>query len=175
MKWYSTSLCGITDLKPEEITVTDNGVKQVLTSFRLVQCSEAINQSGTTTRLDPLRQVRPVTLAFDAMNEPDQRKRARTAALDPIKGDQGANVFYSVVVIDTRLLVLPSRRFYHQAGSRTLERPRPKAEGGCIGARNRFIDWVSPRRLNSQLLSAVLPLFESSNTSTLRYTVPSLS
>jgi len=96
----------ITDLKPEDLTVMDNGAKEDLTSFRLVQGAEAITQTGATTKLDPLRQLRLVTLAFEAMGEPDQRKRARTAATDLIKGEQGANVFYSVVVIDTRLLLL---------------------------------------------------------------------
>jgi hypothetical protein len=47
-----------------------------------------------------------VTLAFEAMNEADQRKLARTAALDLINGDQGTNVFYAVVAINTQLMVL---------------------------------------------------------------------
>jgi YD repeat-containing protein len=34
------------------------------------------------TPLDPLRQIRVVTLAFDSMPEVDQRKLARTAAID---------------------------------------------------------------------------------------------
>jgi VWFA-related protein len=96
----------VTDLKPEDLTVLDNGAKQTLSSFRLVSGAEAITSSGTKTALDPLRQVRLVTLAFEAMNEADQRKLARTAAIDLIKGDQGTNVFYSVVVINTQLLVL---------------------------------------------------------------------
>ena len=69
----------ITDLKPEDVTVVDNGVKQELTSFRLVRGVEAITQSGAKTTLDPLRQLRLVTLAFDALGEADQRKTARTA------------------------------------------------------------------------------------------------
>jgi|HubBroStandDraft_1064217.scaffolds.fasta_scaffold04505_2 VWFA-related protein len=96
----------VTDLKPEELAVTDNGAKEQPTSFRLVQGAEAIDQAGATTKLDPLRQLRLVTLAFEAMDDPTQRKTARTGALDLVKGEQGGNVFYSVVVIDSRLLVL---------------------------------------------------------------------
>ena len=96
----------VTDLKPEDIAVLDNGVRQTLTSFHLVSGSDAISTSGVKTSLDPLRQVRLVTLAFETMTEADQRKLARTAALDLIKGDQGTNVFYSVVAINTQLLVL---------------------------------------------------------------------
>lgn len=96
----------IGDLKPDDITVTDNGARQTLLSFRLVRGSEAISATGASTPLDPLRQIRLVTLAFEPFAAPDQRKLARSAALDLIKGDQGTNVYYSVVVIDTRLLVL---------------------------------------------------------------------
>ncbi|MGA3261131.1 MAG: VWA domain-containing protein [Bryobacteraceae bacterium] len=96
----------VTDLKQDDLTVSDNGAKQQPTSFRLVQGAEAISQGGATTKLDPLRQLRLVTLAFEALGDPTQRKTAREGALDLVKGEQGANVFYSVVVIDTRLLVL---------------------------------------------------------------------
>src|ERR1039458_6439694 len=96
----------VTDLKPDELAVTDNGAKQQPTSFRLVQGAEAISQGGTTTKLDPLRELGLVTLVFEAMGDATQRKTARTGAIDLVKGEQGANVFYSVVVIDTRLLVL---------------------------------------------------------------------
>ena len=96
----------VTDLKLEDLAISDNGAKQQPTSFRLVQGAEAISQGGTTTKLDPLRQLRLVTLAFEALGDAAQRKTARTAAIDLVKGEQGANVFYSVVVIDTRLLVL---------------------------------------------------------------------
>ena len=96
----------ITDLKPEEIAITDNGVKQSILSFRLVRGAEAVSSTGASTPLDPLRQIRLVTLAFEPLAAPDQRKLARAAALDLVKGDQGVNVLYSVVAIDTQLLVL---------------------------------------------------------------------
>jgi len=96
----------VTDLKPQDLTVSDNNTKQTITSFRLVSGAEAIAAGGAKTALDPLRQVRLVTLAFEAMTEADQRKLARTAALDLVKGAQGSNVFYSVVVINTQLRVL---------------------------------------------------------------------
>jgi VWFA-related protein len=96
----------VTDLKPVDLTVQDNGARQTFTSFRLVSGPEAVASDGTRTKLDPFRQVRLVTLAFEAMSAADQRKLAHSAALDLIQGDQGTNVFYSVVVINTRLLVL---------------------------------------------------------------------
>ncbi len=114
----------ITDLKPGDFTVLDDGSKQELTSFRLVQGAEAIaTQTGAKIPLDPLRQIRLVTLAFEppvsghseidsgtrsvtGSVDADQLKMARSAAADLVKGDQGTNVFYSVVAINKRLMVL---------------------------------------------------------------------
>ena len=36
----------VTDLKPEDLTVLDNGVKQKLTGFRLVSGAEAVSPAG---------------------------------------------------------------------------------------------------------------------------------
>ena len=96
----------ITDLKPDELSVMDDGVAQAITSFRLVQGAEAVTQTGATTQLEPLQQLRLVTLAFEPLAEIDQRKMAKAAAIDLIKGEQGANVYYSVVTINNRLLVV---------------------------------------------------------------------
>ncbi len=112
----------ITDLKQDDLTVTDNGEKQKLTSFRLVKGSEAISATGAATTLDPLRQIRLVTLAFDSMSEIAQRKTAAQAAIDLIEGEQGTNVFYSVVVVNTRLLVLQQFTKDKEALTRAIEK-----------------------------------------------------
>src|SRR5271165_5369768 len=131
----------ITDLKPEEITISDNGVKQTILSFRQVRGSEAISSTGASMPLDPLRQIRLVTLAFEPIAAPDQRKLARSAAIDLVKGDQGTNVFYSVVVIDTRLLILQQFTKDHDALIKAIERategvtaPRMVSESDAIMA-----------------------------------------
>ena len=95
----------VTDLGPVDVTVLDNGAKQKVTNFRLVQGSEAIGHEGSHTALDPLRQLRLVTLAFESMGV-EQRAVARRAGIDLIKGEQGTNVFYSVVAVNGQLLVL---------------------------------------------------------------------
>ena len=112
----------VTDLKPEDITVLDNGVKQNLTSFRLVSGSEALSSSGVRSALDPLRQIRVVTLAFSSMSEADQRKLARNAAIDLIKGDQGTNVYYAVVVLSNQLYVLQQFTRDKAALTKAIER-----------------------------------------------------
>ena len=162
----------ITDLKPEEITVTDNGVKQSLLSFRLVRGSEAISSTGASTPLDPLRQIRLVTLAFEPLAAPDQRRLARTAALDLVKGDQGINVFYSVVAIDTKLLVLQhftkDRVALTNAIGRATEglsAPRLASESDAIMAQLRTLlngQSTTGAVENANLLSAVNQLADSS-------------
>ena len=94
----------ILDVTPEELSVEDNGVKQKITSLRLVQGREAI-EKGSKVPLDALKQLRLVTLVFEQMDE-QGRRLAKEAALNLIKGDQGTNVFYSVVVINNQLYAL---------------------------------------------------------------------
>jgi VWFA-related protein len=121
----------VTDLKPEELTITDSGAAQTLTSFRIIRGSEAISPTGAATTLDPLRQIRLVTLAFEPMDEVDQRKLTRLAAIDLVKGEQGANVYYSVVVISNRLLAVQPFTNDKQALVHAIER----ATGGFGGPR----------------------------------------
>ena len=131
----------ITDLTPEELNVTDNGSKQTILSFRQVRGTEAVSSTGAATPLDPLRQIRLVTLAFEPLSAPEQRKLSREAAIDLVKGDQGTNVYYSVVVIDTRLLVLQQFTKDHNALIKAIEQatqgvsaPRLASESDAIMA-----------------------------------------
>src|SRR5215831_15649905 len=54
----------ITDIKPDDLTILDSGVRQKVTAFRLVEGAEAVSTEGARTSLDPLRQIRLVTLTF---------------------------------------------------------------------------------------------------------------
>ncbi len=150
----------ITDLKPDELTITDNGARQTILSFRQVRGTEAVSETGASMPLDPLRQIRLVTLAFEPLSAPEQRKLAREAAIDLVKGDQGTNVFYSVVVIDTKLLLLQSFTKDHDALIKAIEQatqgvsaPRLASESDAMLAQLRQL-------LNSQpgnTTGAVLP------------------
>jgi len=160
----------ISDLTPEEIAITDNGVKQTILSFRLVRGSEAISVTGASTPLDPLRQIRLVTLAFEPLAAPDQRKLARTAALDLVRGDQGVNVLYSVVVIDTRLLVLQHFTKDRAALIKAIERategvsaPRLTAESDAIVAQLQNILSISPTNTTGAAIRNVNILSQATN------------
>jgi hypothetical protein len=68
----------VKDLRRDEVEVLDNGVKRDVTSMRLVEGSEAL-ENAKQVQLDPMRQIRLVTLLFDALG-PDARRLARQAA-----------------------------------------------------------------------------------------------
>jgi VWFA-related protein len=138
----------VTDLGPEDLTIYDNSAKQKLTSFRLVSGSEAIGEGGARTALDPLRQVRLVTLAFEAMTEADQRKLARSAALDLVKGSQGTNVFYSVVVINTQLMVLQQFTSDKAALAKAIEKATVGLGGPGMASESEAILTELKRNLN---------------------------
>lgn len=95
----------VNDLKPEDFQIFDNGEQRQITSFRLVQGSEAIAAGGTRTQLDPLRQIRLVTLIFQGWNN-DARRLARDAAMDLLKSELPQNVYMAVMTIDHKLEVL---------------------------------------------------------------------
>src|SRR5215469_10923584 len=95
----------LSDLKPEDFRVFDNGVEKKIVSFRLVQGADAVITGGTRTHLDPLQQVRLVTLIFQCFSN-DARRLARDAALDLLKSELPQNVYFSVMTIDHKLEVV---------------------------------------------------------------------
>lgn len=92
----------VTDLKESDFTITDNGESRPIKSFRLVEGTEAINSSGGRAQLDPLRQLRLITLVFQGGDQ-NAKKLARDAAMELIKGELAQNVYISVMAIDHKL------------------------------------------------------------------------
>src|SRR5215467_1304446 len=52
----------VKDLKETDFTVVDNGTARAIKSFRIVEGTDAINSTGGRMQLDPLRQLRLITL-----------------------------------------------------------------------------------------------------------------
>src|SRR5690348_5834760 len=73
----------VRELGPADFEVFDNGVQMPIRSVRLVEGKEAIGKTGTTP-LDPLRQIRLVTLVFERLS-PEGRRFARQAAQDLLR------------------------------------------------------------------------------------------
>jgi len=92
----------VKDLKDSDFTVTDGGQTRPIKSFRIVEGTEAVTASGGRAQLDPLRQLRLITLVFQGGDQ-NAKKLARDAALELIKQELAQNVYLSVMAIDHRL------------------------------------------------------------------------
>jgi VWFA-related protein len=94
-----------------------------------------------------------VTLAFEPLGELDQRKMARTAAIDLISGEQGTNVYYSVVAINTRLLVLQPFTKDKEALTRAIERATSGYAGPKLMSESDSIQAELRRQLGGQTVA----------------------
>lgn len=99
----------IRDLRPEEIEVYDDGVRQKLTSFRLVTGSDVAGLGSeapsSPKRLDPMRHLRLVSLVYEGLDN-EARRLARGASMDFLKDTLEQNLYVAVFVIGERLHVL---------------------------------------------------------------------
>jgi VWFA-related protein len=110
----------VKDITAKDLIVTDDGEKQNIRSFRLSGGSEMVGDTvvaggkgpggapgggSVTSSLDPLRQIRIVTLVFGGLS-PDGRNNARIAINDLLKNEAGPNLFYAVFSIDNQLSIL---------------------------------------------------------------------
>jgi VWFA-related protein len=106
----------IRDLKPEDFTISDDGAAQKILSFKLREGAEVVPAEvpgapaaatkQAELKLNPAREIRLVTLAFDRLG-PEGKKLARQAALDVLKTDGGQpNLYWAVFMMDQRLSIL---------------------------------------------------------------------
>src|SRR5215475_8778136 len=104
----------VRDLKPEELEIYEDGVRQTVGSFRLIEAAGAT--AGATTEagrakeragyeIDPSRPINLVTMVFDNLDV-NGRRLARDAALDFINTGMSANVMAAVFVVNHRFYVL---------------------------------------------------------------------
>lgn len=95
----------IRDLRPEEIEVFEDGVKMDPRGLQLIEGREVLTPGGRKT-LDPLRQLRLVSLVFDRLGAESMRL-AREAAQEIVKrSEKETNVFIAVFRLDPNLRVV---------------------------------------------------------------------
>jgi VWFA-related protein len=98
----------VRDLKPEEIEIYEDGVRQTITSFRLLETQ--VNTASTNPPsfpIDPARPVNLVTMVFDNLDN-SSRKLAREAARDFVNTGMHPNVMVAVYSVGIRFYVLQS-------------------------------------------------------------------
>ncbi len=93
----------MTGLKNSDFVISDNGEQRPVKSFRYIHGTEALaGGSGAPSPLDPLRQLRLITLVFQGIDN-NSKKLARDAATELLKSELAQNVYVSVMYIDFRL------------------------------------------------------------------------
>jgi VWFA-related protein len=97
----------IHDIRPEEIHVFENGVEEKVNAFHYVEgTSSAVPGNAAapngTTPVDPMRELRFVTLVFEGLDL-DGKRFFRQALQDIFNAAPEQNLYYSVMVIDQKL------------------------------------------------------------------------
>ena len=99
----------IHDIRPEEVHVFEDGVEQHLASFRHVEgqnaSAPAPAPSSGSMPMDPMRELRLVTLVFEGLDL-DGKRFFRQALEDIFKMAPEPNLYFSVMVVDQKLNML---------------------------------------------------------------------
>jgi len=117
----------IRDVRPEEIHVLEDGVEQNLTSFRLIEgnAAEAATTAGTNTtttgRVDPLREIRLVTLVFEGLDV-EGKRFFRQALKDILDMAPEQNLYFSILTVDQKLHVIQPFTSDHAALLKSVDK-----------------------------------------------------
>ncbi len=119
----------IRDVRPEEIHVSEDGVDQSLTSLRLVEGKNARSLQGgassdaaaASVPLDPMREVRLVTLVFEGLDV-DGKRFFRQAVKDVLDMSTEPNLYFSILTVDHKLQIIQPFTADHAALLKSLDR-----------------------------------------------------
>ena len=119
----------VRDIKPEQVHVFEDGVEQHLTSFGLIEGQAAPVPPGPSAPgneskplpLDPMRELRLVTLVFEGLDN-DGKRFFRQALDDMLKMAPEQNLYFSVFAIDQSLHCLQPFTNDHSALLKTVDK-----------------------------------------------------
>ena len=118
----------IRDIRPEEIHVSEDGVEQKLTAFRVVDGKTAESLSvpkssaeGGSLSLDPMREVRLVTLVFEGLDQ-EGKRFFRQALKDILDMAPEPNLYFSILTIDQKLHCIQPFTADHSALLKSVDR-----------------------------------------------------
>lgn len=95
----------VKDLRPEEVEIYEDGQRQQVLSLRLIEGPQAVLENQQRVTLDPLRQLRLVSLVFERLG-PDAMRLSRDAANHLVAKESDPNVYFAVFRVDPALRVL---------------------------------------------------------------------
>src|SRR6266481_3098626 len=116
----------IRDIRPEEIHVSEDGVEQKLTAFRVVdgKTAESLTvpkSSAEGGSLDPMREVRLVTLVFEGLDQ-EGKRFFRQALRDILDMAPEPNLYFSILTIDQKLHCIQPFTADHSALLKSVDR-----------------------------------------------------
>ena len=118
----------IRDIRPEEIHVSEDGVEQKLTAFRVVdgKIAESLtvrksSAEGGSLSLDPMREVRLVTLVFEGLDQ-EGKRFFRQALKDILDMAPEPNLYFSILTIDQKLHCIQPFTADHSALLKSVDR-----------------------------------------------------
>ena len=118
----------IRDIRPEEIHVSEDGVEQKLTAFRVVdgKTAESLSVSKSSAEagslsLDPMREVRLVTLVFEGLDQ-EEKRFFRQALKDILDMAPEPNLYFSILAIDQKLHCIQPFTADHSALLKSVDR-----------------------------------------------------
>ncbi|HKD52235.1 MAG TPA: VWA domain-containing protein, partial [Candidatus Acidoferrum sp.] len=118
----------IHDIRPEEIHVLEDGVEQKVTSFHLVEGKPGelssvpkASAEGGSPVLDPMREVRLVTLVFEGLDQ-EGKRFFRQSLKDILDMAPEQNLYFSIVTVDHGLQVLQPLTSDHAALLKSMDR-----------------------------------------------------
>lgn len=118
----------IRDIRPEEIHVSEDGVEQKVNSFRIVdgKSAESLSESKAhaesgSPSLDPMREVRLVTLVFEGLDQ-EGKRFFRQSLKDILDMAPEQNLYFSILTIDQKLHIIQPFTSDHSALLKSVDR-----------------------------------------------------
>src|SRR5580700_5991345 len=125
----------VTDLRPEEVEILEDGVPQKVRSLQYRRGPDQPRETGAASptaspgpgsTYNPLREINVVSLVFEGMSLPS-RRRATLAAKAFLGGELRPNTYIGVFALNHRLMLL--QQYTHDLG--TLNQAVDRVAGGA--------------------------------------------
>jgi len=149
----------VTNLPESAFTVLDEGTARQISSFRLVRGTEAVSSSGSgsaTTaaqKLDPIRQIRLVSMIFDRLDQ-GERTFTRRAAVDLMNVELPQNVYVAVFALGNELQAIQGftnkRDLLVQAIEKATSKPSSQFSADSQQLRQEAEKVLGPNQAGSQ-------------------------